>query len=494
MITPPRDPWLILPSWRSVTSDRRFQVYDRIDLEAFLRLFKFDYRLISGWRDLLAPTDPVGRFTDDDVIETIAWRLSTRELVIREPRKGQKGPPAGGGGGQNGNNRRPPDKGEHDEPPPVTPEIPEKKLDWIEVHLIPLPPKWSSKTCKAYPDKPTCTAYPYERFSADVTDGHKDSRLDGNGSARYDQIPAGVCEWQFTNFFDAVEKALKPAPAVANAKSIAGPPHPPPVTYTVDLSVQKPLLTLKHNDLCELEIQVLPQNTVVDDYRIEIKRASGGQWLTLANAREMKPWTAKIAGKFKLRGVAEINGSAVSSVEQDVEVQFPSYNQIILDSDVIARTDLAWNRTQADCTTYQPKCLEYGFWIYLNTTADCYQFGRMVQGQLVEPLKGADVVLGLRPPDQPANPSPTDPGATYAVASFHAHPTVEYLKPFFPQFERDVGPSPGDEQADREDAVPGVIYDYVDSPAGSGTIPYGHPTNAPAKLYRSKAIDRRPTP
>ncbi len=102
MIVPPKDPWEILPAWQSTPNDRRFDLTDRTDIEDFLRPFKFDLRLITRMRDLLAPTDPVGRFTDDEVIETIAWRLSTRELVLREPRKGTTGPASGGGGSEQG--------------------------------------------------------------------------------------------------------------------------------------------------------------------------------------------------------------------------------------------------------------------------------------------------------------------------------------------------------------------------------------------------------
>ncbi len=102
LIIPPKDPWEILPAWRATPQDRRFDVLDRADLDDFLRHHKFDHGLMMRLRDLLATTDPVGRFTDDQVIDAIAWKLATRELVIREPRKGATGPAAsGGGGGQN---------------------------------------------------------------------------------------------------------------------------------------------------------------------------------------------------------------------------------------------------------------------------------------------------------------------------------------------------------------------------------------------------------
>ena len=46
----------------------------------------------------------------------------------------------------------------------------------------------------------------------------------------------------------------------------------------------------------------------------------------------------------------------------------------------------------------------------------------------------------------------------------------------------------------RRDDVPGVVYDFVESPAGSGSIPMGHPKASAAQLYHSRGKDRRTTP
>ncbi len=104
MIAPPKDPWEILPAWQSTLKDRRFSILDRTDIEDFLRHHKFEHGLMTRLRDLLAAMEPVGRFTDDQVIEAVAWKLATRELVLREPVEGTTGPAGGGGGGGSGNN------------------------------------------------------------------------------------------------------------------------------------------------------------------------------------------------------------------------------------------------------------------------------------------------------------------------------------------------------------------------------------------------------
>ncbi len=372
------------------------------------------------------------------------------------------------------------------ETPPKNPEKP--KLHWIEVELLPRPDAAARK--KWWSPYPAVT-YPNEPFAAEVTDGHKDSRLNSDGWCRYDRIPGGTCSWKFIEFFDETEKALKPAPAVKDAKSISGPTHKKPKSYKVDLIVQKPTLTLKHDNQSNLEIKVIPADAVVDEYRIEIRRASAAAWSVIGNAQELAPWTGKIAGKFKLRGVAKIEGKEVVSAEKDMEVQFPTYSQIVGDADVQTAVGTAWTNTLADCTSNPNQRREHGFWINLNTTTGTYEFGPTVHGAYSGPAAGAAVNLPPRPPDVPAAPTPSDAGATYPVASFHTHtPTV-----FRPGGgTRGVGPSPADGNADNTDDVPGVVYDYVESPAGSGSIPMGHPKNSATQLYHSQGRTRRTTP
>jgi hypothetical protein len=55
---------------------------------------------------------------------------------------------------------------------------------------------------------PTTTTGPYasERYSAEITDGHHDGSLDGQGSVRFDNIPSGSCSIRFPDFYVEIER------------------------------------------------------------------------------------------------------------------------------------------------------------------------------------------------------------------------------------------------------------------------------------------------
>jgi hypothetical protein len=261
---------------------------------------------------------------------------------------------------------------------------------------------------------------------------------------------------------------------------------------TVDLVVQRDLLTLKHDNESNLEVRVRPEGTAVEQYRIEIRRSSGGAWCTLGDSRTLEPWTAKIAGNFKIRGVARIEGTDHFSSEEAVTVQFPDYDEIVSDGDVQNSTDTEWQNTLNDCTEDPNRRRERGFWIRLNTRTDTYEFTTpTITGSWSGPEDGASVPLPTRPADDPASPSPCDEGATYSVASFHTHTPTTYRRG---DSTRAVGPSEADRRIDNADDVPGVVYDYVESPEGSGDIPLGHPKDAAAQRYHSRGTNRRTTP
>ena len=76
----------------------------------------------------------------------------------------------------------------------------------------------------------------------------------------------------------------------------------------------------------------------------------------------------------------------------------------------------------------------------------------------------------------------------YTVSSLHSHTPMQYI----PAINRIVGPSSDDTNASVNLPMPGLVYDYVEFPEGSGTIPGGHPTNATARLYPTEACPRRP--
>jgi hypothetical protein len=264
----------------------------------------------------------------------------------------------------------------------------------------------------------------------------------------------------------------------------------------VELKVTKDKLTLKHDRENTLKIEVTGTNFTVDEYRIEIKRASGGPWCVLKRVQTLDPWNAIVAGKFKLRGVVKACGSEHTSPEKDVEVQFPTYAEIVGDSTVSTDVGTEWSNTLADCTATPNRRREKGFWIRLNTKTNTYEHTAVVNGTWNAPADGAGVDIGSRPADAPATPDPcSEDGATYSVASFHTHTPTEFRAAATPPGStRPIGPSGADNTIDTSDDVPGVVYDFVESPAGSGSIPMGHPKTSAAQLYHSRGKDRRTTP
>lgn len=277
----------------------------------------------------------------------------------------------------------------------------------------------------------------------------------------------------------------------------APPPPPPCQNPTIALTVEKALLTLKHDCLCQLTIVVEPASCPVTDYVVEIQRASGGSWYPLAQARSTQ-WTARVAGKFKLRGKATVDGSPKESPPQEVEVQFPTYDQIVADAAVRRATDIEWRATVRDCQEKPNIRRERGFFIRVDSKRNRYSFTNHVTGGWVGPGEGAGVMLGARPPDEPPAPAPNAKGSKYVVASFHTHtPTA------FRDEGRDVGPSGADDTNNGIRQIPGVVYDYVATIPGDpfggnphGAIPARHPKTASARLYKSPAsgLVRRPTP
>jgi hypothetical protein len=269
--------------------------------------------------------------------------------------------------------------------------------------------------------------------------------------------------------------------------------QPPCSGPQVELEVEKAVLVLKHNRANRLKILITPSTCRGDKFRIEIQRTSGGGWLPLLDKRSML-WMGVVAGKFKLRGIATIEGSEVISPEKDVEVKFPTYAQITSDPHVNVLMNFEWRSTLKECRKKPNRRRERGFHFRLDTEANKYiatNRGTMVY---VGPTQGA--VLGLggsrRHPDEPPSPAANARGAKYVVASFHTHTPTTFRPPTIPP--RVVGPSGADDSNNTGRQVPGIVYDYVASPTSGNSIPMGHPKNSTAKLYCSLGINPRPTP
>ena len=257
----------------------------------------------------------------------------------------------------------------------------------------------------------------------------------------------------------------------------------------VDLEASKNVLTLKHDRECNLEVKTVPVDISADQYKIEIKRTNSATWYTLSTNKTMTPWLANIAGGFHLRGMAKIGGTECYSTNIVVVNQFPTYTQIEGDADVRSATDTEWTNTLTDCTETPNQRRERGFWLWINTSSNVYEHDAVVTGDWVGPDDGASVNLPSRPTDVPADPAPNATGAGYYVASFHTHTPTTYRT-----VGRGVGPSGADNNADTADGVPGIVYDYVESPAGSNSIPMGYPKNSAAQRYLSLGYERRGTP
>jgi hypothetical protein len=180
-----------------------------------------------------------------------------------------------------------------------------------------------------------------------------------------------------------------------------------------------------------------------------------------------------------------------------LEAQFPSAARILTGTGVQARMDQAWTDTKNATTATTRR--EEGYYITLNTDTGNYGITAHTIGTPVANNQGAawDTATFPRPPDSIANPSPLDK-PTYTVAWFHTHtPTVNRTAADMPpNGTRGVGPSGADHawSVNAGINIPGYAYDYTESPAGSGTIPAGHPINSAAQVYPITPPIRRPTP
>ena len=266
------------------------------------------------------------------------------------------------------------------------------------------------------------------------------------------------------------------------------------VVFDIGLDVENTSLTLKHDHECDLEVQVRPEGEVpVQQYRIEINAANATIWYRLSKTRTLEPWRAKVAGEFELRGAAQINNRWYYSSNVIVQVQFPTYDQIVSDSVVQAMVSSEWSSTLADCTENPNRRREHGFWVLLRTRDNSYLSGGNEVGPWAGPNDDATIELSSQPADFPQNPVPNASGALYAVAAFHSHTPVTYRTNYPAGYGLEVGPSTNDNNANLADGVVGIVCDYVEFPAGSGSIPPGHPKNAPFMLYQS-GLSRRELP
>lgn len=256
------------------------------------------------------------------------------------------------------------------------------------------------------------------------------------------------------------------------------------VAYELGLSLSKSNLTLKHD--CDTEFTVVANpSSELSTPMIQVRRNDIGasnwpNWMDLVSGSGSIDWKARVAGIFKLRIKALVAGTEYFSNENDLTVEFPTYDQITADATVRTAMNNEWQATLDDCTQNPNQRRERGFWVLLDTSGEgTYSRGSVCFGQFSGPLDGASVDLDVRPLSKLSDIAPNAQIARYAVSSFHTHTPTTYR-----QFGRNSGPSSPDFCADASDNVAGIVYDYT-----INFIPAGHPKEAQAGIYKSR--DRR---
>ena len=271
--------------------------------------------------------------------------------------------------------------------------------------------------------------------------------------------------------------------------------------FDVSLVVSKSLLTLKHDNQATISIsRTGPWGENPPEGTVEIRRSgAANDWMTLGVESDLDPWTARIAGHFDLRGIVSCGDFALTTAVEQIEVQFPSINQIIADSGVQSRALQEWNDTLDDCTEVPNQRRERAYWIMLDTRTDSYNDAMPMMGWWSVPGSGAGVVISNPPPDNPSSPLPTATGATYSVAWLHTHTPTTYWATNSALY-RPVGPSiPADYDVATRRNRPGIAYDFDPDPVtsalrGTNAIPSRWPKASSAHLYAIDPPARRETP
>jgi hypothetical protein len=88
--------WEIVPFDRHRTADKYVDSLERGEAEDFQRQYRSDAMTVAQLREFLTQTEPAHRMTDDQVIEMIASRLASRQLLLRVTPRRWEGDPTGG--------------------------------------------------------------------------------------------------------------------------------------------------------------------------------------------------------------------------------------------------------------------------------------------------------------------------------------------------------------------------------------------------------------
>ena len=94
-----------------------------------------------------------------------------------------------------------PDSGSSHERPVADPVERCPNKHWITIRVVPRP---DSGPRPDYWAPLVGNAFAAEPFNAQLPNGQKSGKLDGSGAMRFDDIPAGACQWKMDKFFKAV--------------------------------------------------------------------------------------------------------------------------------------------------------------------------------------------------------------------------------------------------------------------------------------------------
>jgi hypothetical protein len=97
MLDLPEGIWEIVPFERHKAADKYVESLDRAEAEDFLRQYKSDSTILLDLRELLGRIEPVYRMTDDQVIDQIASRLASRQMLLRVTARSPKDDSSGSG-------------------------------------------------------------------------------------------------------------------------------------------------------------------------------------------------------------------------------------------------------------------------------------------------------------------------------------------------------------------------------------------------------------
>jgi len=124
MFERPDGEWEIIHFAESEPPDEYVYEVDRGRVRDFLRHFVSDRTVMSALRRLLNRFIPVGRYTDEDVIDVVVARLVARHLLLRRHRRNWDS--AGGGGAASGRQQS---SSESSGPAVSSPKAPEPEAD-----------------------------------------------------------------------------------------------------------------------------------------------------------------------------------------------------------------------------------------------------------------------------------------------------------------------------------------------------------------------------